>query len=178
MRHGQYIEFFETCAREHKDILHKDEKHAFATIIESAPNPFKGTHDIEDFLAKIRTKGKFPMLLLVSFEADYNVEEDISAFKIINGAFVVLDIPTDKKKYTDINIAIDKTERIGEDILNRLHYWASENECTLVYNEATASEKIGPIADDFYGTKFYFKILANAMHLLRPNINDSSIWDI
>jgi len=179
MRHLEYSNFFKDCSVKHIKLHHlrDDGKSAFSTIIESGENPFKATSDIDNFISSIRTTGKFPHLILITFDANYTGVKDSFCKKIIDGAFIILDKPANKRDYDQINKTLDFTEQIGEDILTALNAFAEENACSLFVGEGTGAEKIGPVGLDFYGSKFYVKIEANANHLLVDNRNNNSIWD-
>lgn len=179
MKHIDYSNFFKDRAVHHKKLHHlrDDGKSAFSTIIESGQNPFQAKSDIDNFLSSIRTTGKFPHLLLITFDANYNGVKDSFCKKIIEGAFIILDKPKGKRDYDEINDTLNSTEIIGEQILAALNAFAEENECTLFSGEGTGVEKLGPIGDGFFGSKFYVKIEANANYLLTDNRNDATIWD-
>lgn len=177
MRHLDYSNFFLDVATRHRKLLHDPAgKSAFSTIVESAPNPFEQKTDIDNFLSSIRTTGKFPHLLLITFEATYNGVKDSFVKKVMDGAFIIIDKPDGKRDYQKINETLDSTEEIGEQILAALNAYAEENNCTLFSGEGTGAEKIGPIGNDYFGSKFYIKIEANANYLLTDNRNDNSIW--
>lgn len=181
MTHLTYKDFFVWAATHHKKLKHKSgdepDKSAFATIIENAPNPFQTKTDLDDFFSQKRSELKFPFLLLITYDATYDIVPDSYAKKVMDGAFIVMDLPAEKRDYTMINNILDDTEIIGEQILSALYGYVQDNHCTIVKGDGAGAEKIGPIAGDFYGTKFYIKIEAQANSIINDNRNDNTIWD-
>lgn len=179
MTHSDYITFFKERATMHLKLMHlSDNKSAFSVIIENAPNPFQPKTDLDNFLSSIRTLGKFPHLLLISYDASYSGVKDSFIKKTLDGAFIILDKPNPARDYDKVNLVLNDTEVIGEQILAALNAWVDENNCTLFNGEGTGAEKIGPVGDGFYGTKFYIKIEADANQLLIDNRTDNTIWDL
>lgn len=179
MTHSDYITFFKERAEQHLKLMHlSDNKSAFSVIIENAPNPFQPKTDLDNFLSSIRTLAKFPHLLLISYDANYSGVKNAFVKKTMDGAFIILDKPNPARDYEKVNQVLNDTEVIGEQILAAFNAYVEENECTLFVGDGTGAEKIGPVGDGFYGTKFYIKIEANANYLLTDNRTDAAIWDL
>lgn len=159
MRHLTYTALFREAARQHAALRHTDAEMHFGRLILTGWPLTK--LDIDEFLTAQKSKMRLPILLLESFDARYQSNDADNVRKLCQAAFIVLDKP-DSKEYDARDIALDRCEEIGEDVLGYVleHY----RKLRLKLDPSTiSSEKVGPIGDGLWGVRFNFTMpeLAN-----------------
>lgn len=157
--HTTYTEFFRLMAVHHLEVLHSVEDCHFVRMNLSA-HPVLAREDIKEFIKSIRTKLKFPALLLNAYQAKADAQDSNDAKrKVIQGEFFILDrMP--KEDWSKQDEIFDQTEAIGTDIVAFLgdYYEEHPQEGYFEWND-TMMEKISNLeVDNLAGTKFYFTI--------------------
>jgi hypothetical protein len=102
------VSYFERLAREHTEIRHSaTEKHFYR-------------FELEELLVGMITKIKYPALVLEGYDFMYQDSGSDNVSKKRNGAFMLLTHVSDPLDFNGIALAIDRLERIGEDILIKM----------------------------------------------------------
>lgn len=102
------VSYFERLAREHIEIKHSaSEKHFYR-------------FEVEELLVGMITKIKYPALVLEGYDFMYQDSGSDNVIKKRNGAFMLLTHVTDPLDFNAIAQAIDRMEKIGDDILVRM----------------------------------------------------------
>lgn len=101
------IQYFETLASEHVEILHSDsEKHFFR-------------YEIEEVLTSLRQMN-YPALILEGYRYSYRDSKSDNILKKRTGAFILLGHLSDIGDYDAMHDLWDKLEVICDDILARI----------------------------------------------------------
>ncbi|AMJ65053.1 hypothetical protein [Hymenobacter sp. PAMC 26628] len=154
MRHLSYTDLFRQAARAHVALRHSDTEMHFGRLILTGWPLTK--LDIDEFLTATKSRIRLPILLLESYDARYQDNGADNIRKLCQAAFIVLDKPG-SKDYDDRDATLDKCEEIGEDVLGyAIDYYRKKR---LKLDPSTvSSEKVGPIGDGFWGTRFNFQL--------------------
>lgn len=160
MRNTEYNQLFREQARRHVDIQHTAKECRFLRMTLST-DPVARILDLREFYDSLKSKlklkpGKFAMLLQ-SYEADYGDNGGDHRTKHFIGAIIILG-KVKPGDYDEQETVQDKTEEIGEDIMGYvLHLF---NTSFMPHRVMTANDlqsaKVGPVGDNFYGTRFDF----------------------
>lgn len=157
--HTTYTDFFRLMATHHVEIHHTASEIHFVRMNLSS-HPVLAREDIKEFLKSIRTKLKFPALLLNAFQAKADAQDSRDAKrKVIQGEFFILD-RVKKEDWDNQDEVFDATEAIGTDILAFLgeYYEDAPQEGWFEWNDSMM-EKISNLeVDNLAGTKFYFTL--------------------
>ena len=170
MRNTDYTELFNDISQNHKKIGNNDNKNHFARIVLNQ-DPLSGIY-LEEYLASISNSDtKYPLLLLISYDFTYTENNSNNRTKNLDGSFIIFDQVTDLGSYDEIDTVFNDTEQIGEDIIAYLKALNDRNNLNSgwFHITETSGEHIGPIADNFFGTKFYFTIHEYANAALKYN---------
>ncbi|QNF34368.1 hypothetical protein HUW51_17165 [Adhaeribacter swui] len=158
MRIKEYTTLFRELASRHVDIRHTDKECRFMRATLSADG--LGRHlDLKELYDSLRTKLKSGyFLVLQSYEIDFedNVSDNLK--KIFHGAIIVLG-KAKTGDYDGQEEVLDRTEEIGEDIMGAvLHRWQTDftPPIKVISARDITSEKVGPVGDNFFGTRFNF----------------------
>lgn len=157
--HQSYTKFFKDMATYHKKLMHSDNAVHFARLNLSA-HPMLAREDIKEFLKAMKNKLQFPALLLNTFSTAASAADSEDAKRnMIRGEFFIFD-RVRKDDFDHQDEVFDLTEEIGQDIINFLGEFYSENEEQgfFIWSEES-TEKISNLEfDNLAGTKFYFTI--------------------
>lgn len=157
--HKTYTNFFRLMAENHLEIGHSESECHFVRMNLSA-HPVLAREDIKEFLRSVKSKLKFPALLLNTYQAKADAQDSRDAKrKVIQGEFFILD-RVRKDDWDQQDEAFDTTEAIGTDILAFLgeYYEDAPQEGYFEWND-TMMEKISNLeVDSLAGTKFYFTL--------------------
>jgi hypothetical protein len=165
MRNTEYTAYFREIARRHKALKHSATEMHFARLILSG-DPFSGL-EMGDFINNTKAKLKWPFMLLISYEHDYQDNRNDNVQKLFHGAFIILDKPAQKDNFDQQEAILDRTEEIGEQILAFMKKDFEENMATRRLDlNGTGGEKIGPVADGYFGTRFHFTFTKTANQAL------------
>ena len=108
VKFSDYVAYFESIARSHVDIGHTDEsKHFFR-------------FELADLLTQVRTKMKFPALVLEGYDFNFQDSKSDNVMKSRNGAFMLLKKVSDKGDLNAIQKVYDEMEVIGDEILIKM----------------------------------------------------------
>jgi hypothetical protein len=155
MKNTDYTRFFDDITQNHTAIGNGDGKNHFARIILN--DDILAETNLSEFLSNLENI-EFPFLILISYDHNYSQNESNNKTKHINGTFILLD-KCEVDDYAAIDAIFDSTEEIGEDILGYLKEYYDRN-ITMgwVHIDEMKGEHIGPIVDNYHGSKFDFVI--------------------
>ncbi|MDX5510636.1 MAG: hypothetical protein LPK01_00320 [Hymenobacteraceae bacterium] len=159
MRNKEYNALFRDMARRHIDIQHTEKECRFLRMTLSS-DPVARMLDLREFYdalaGKLKLNGKCAMVLQ-SYEADYNDNEGDHYTKEFIGGMIILG-KVKQGDYDQQEEVQDKTEEIGEDILGMVleQFGASYSPHRHMTASDISSQKVGPVGDNFYGTRFDF----------------------
>jgi len=144
---NSYVEYFRTLAREHKEI-----------------NDFY-MMDINEPLDALRSKIKYPALILTSLSGIFEASNLDNILDVVNGGFLIIGHLDQIDDFSGEMLLLSKMKQIGTDIIARmLHDYMK---CELLdlkaipeFNINSVSyEMLGPVFDNDYGVIFSFKLL-------------------
>jgi hypothetical protein len=159
--HQSYTNTFRELAMKHKKLQHlkngEDDIHFVRATLSRHPMLSEG--DLREFIKGLRNKIKFPAMVLVAYGSGYSAANHDAKRKQIQGEFFILD-RVQKDDYDDIDLKLDETEQIGEEIMAFLGDWYEENEYHGLFQwDEAQNEKISNLGiDNLAGTKFYLTI--------------------
>lgn len=153
MNNTTYTKLFRDITQNHVSIGNGDGKNHFARVLIN--NDVLAQTSLEEFLSEL-PKMEFPFLVLFSYEISYS-EASKNKTKHINGSFIIID-KCDPGDFEAQDMIFDNTESIGEDIIARIkeHYDTNMVDKGYFHTNDVEAEHIGPLCDNFFGTKFYF----------------------
>jgi hypothetical protein len=162
MRHLQYTELFRELARRHKEIQHTNAACHFLRIHLSG-DFVQAQLDLREFYASLRSKIKSGVVMVLqSYDASYGENLDDYQRKFYTAGLIILDkvANADMDKLDEV---YDRTERIGEEVMAAamLQISAAGTGYRLYAKDITA-EKVGPLGDQFHGTRFDFRFTGPA----------------
>jgi hypothetical protein len=154
MRNSTYSALFRTIAGRNKRIRHREDSPRFARIIVSV-DPLQRQVDLlemqETLLGRYLKAGAGEqVLVLESLQTQYRDNAGDNYQRTSRGAFFLLE---QKTKDGDAWDLLDRTEENGEQVLA-----AARKE----YVGSILADAVGPIGDNWYGTRFDFEILSPA----------------
>lgn len=159
--HTSYTATFRMLAQKHKQINHlaggDDDIHFVRCVL--SKHPMLAASDISEFLKSMRTRLKFPAMVLVSYSTGYGQNSNDAKRKKIEGEFFILDRVT-RDDWNGIEQVLESSEEIGEDILGYLvdYYDEHPEDGLFKYDEGINEKFAGSEIDNLAGTKFYFTI--------------------
>jgi hypothetical protein len=165
MKHEQYTALFRDIAKSHRWIQHEElpGKEAFFRIVDSADNSLMAKVYLEEFLTKQRNIQKNTILILMNFSATYNGPASQFKKKSMSGVFFVLQ-KCNGNDFDAQEAALGRTEQISEEIIAKVEDMLmgdpEEGNCNE-YNftpDEIGQDKIGPVANNWFGTFFYFTL--------------------
>ncbi len=167
LRHAAVTDFFRNIARDHQEIKHTPTESHFARIIVSEA-PWKQLV-VDEFLNALKSKIKPPFLLYEASDIDYRDNGGDNRVKLFHPAFIIMD-KAEKGNYNAQEAVLDKTERIGEEIMAFI-VWSLRRNLSTNHIDINSiyTEKIGPAADGFSGTRFNFEFTVTANNILKYN---------
>jgi hypothetical protein len=160
MRNTEYNQLFREQARCHVDIQHSPQECRFLRMTLST-DPVAQHLDLQEFNNSLKSRlklkpGRFA-LVLQSYEADYTDNGGDHRTKQFIGAIIILG-QVKPGDYDEQEAVQDKTEEIGEDIMGHvLHLFDNSfmPHRVMTANDIQAA-KVGPVGDNFFGTRFDF----------------------
>ena len=144
---NSYVEYFSTLAREHKEI-----------------NDFY-MMDINEPLDALRSKIKYPALILTSLSGNFEASNLDNILDVVNGGFLIIGHLDQIDDFSGEMQLISKMKQIGTDIISRMLYDHLKCEPPALkaipgFNINSVSyEMLGPVFDNDYGVMFSFKLL-------------------
>ncbi len=142
-----YVEYFRTLASEHKEI-----------------NDFY-MMDINEPLDALRSKIKYPALILTSLSGNFEASNLDNILEVINGGFLIIGHLDQIDDFSGEMLLLSKMKQIGTDIIARmLHDYMR---CELLTLQAISGfninsvsyEMLGPVFDNDFGMIFSFAIM-------------------
>ena len=143
---NSYVEYFRSIAREHKEI-----------------NDFY-MMDINEPLDALRSKIKYPALILTSLSGNFEASNLDNILDLINGGFLIIGHLDQIDDFFGEMQLVSKMKQIGTDIIARMLYDHQKCEPLTVkpipgFNINSVSyEMLGPVFDNDYGVMFSFKL--------------------
>ena len=144
---NSYVEYFRTLAREHKEI-----------------NDFY-MMDINEPLDALRSKIKYPALILTSLSGNFEASNLDNILDVVNGGFLVIGHLDQVDDFSGEMQLVSKMKQIGIDIIARmLHDYLKCEPLAMKaipgFNINSVSyEMLGPVFDNDFGVMFSFKLL-------------------
>lgn len=126
----EYNDYFEDLAARHAELSHSAQECHFT----------RG--ELEEFFQNFRSKVQFPCMILEASECSYNIPSLATATRERSGAFIIADTYGLRKDYDDVQAALQRCERIAEDIVRIMAFdcdretdapFASLRNVSLVY---------------------------------------------
>lgn len=179
MKYSEIVNIFKEMAQSHRLINHNSTpgSESFIRILYNPSSLFETKLYLEEFMEKNRSRLKFPCLLFFSTENLYSYIPDQRQDKVIDGIFAIIDA---KKKQTDdqqLEEMIDQTEQIAEDMLARLYKMTTDKFCEYQKTpDGMYSHKIGPLAEDCFGTIMYYSFSKVIELFDTDRATDPAIW--
>ena len=144
---NNYVEYFRTIAREHKEI-----------------NDFY-MMDINEPLAALRSNIKYPALILTSLSGNFEASTLDNTLDSINAGFLIIGHLDQIDDFSGELLVLAKMKQIGTDIIARMLH--DHMKCELLTQKAipgfninsVSYEMLGPVFDNDYGMMFSFKLL-------------------
>ena len=144
---NNYVEYFRTIAREHKEI-----------------NDFY-MMDINEPLAALRSNIKYPALILTSLSGNFEASNLDNILDSINAGFLIIGHLDQIDDFSGELLVLAKMKQIGTDIIARMLH--DHMKCELLTQKAipgfninsVSYEMLGPMFDNDYGMMFSFKLL-------------------
>lgn len=154
MKNLNYTDLFRQIATRHVLLAHNEvSKPAFVRVVNSAsPVPYLFS---QEFTAQCSVLQP-PFMVLETYDNSYQQNQADGKYKLYSGAFLILDKP-DIGDNNDIDAKLDVCEGIAEDVLALLRqlfktYTPFKGYSIDLNNQNM--EKIGPVADGFFGVRF------------------------
>jgi len=144
---NSYVEYFRTLASEHKEI-----------------NDFY-MMDINEPLDALRSKIKYPALILTSLSGNFEASNLDNILDVINGGFLIIGHLDQIDDFSGEMLLLSKMKQIGTDIIARMLHDHIRCEPLAVkaipgFNINSVSyEMLGPELDNDYGVMISFKLL-------------------
>ena len=144
---NNYVEYFRTIAREHKEI-----------------NDFY-MMDINEPIAALRSNIKYPALILTSLSGNFEASNLDNILDSINAGFLIIGHLDQVDDFSGELLVLGKMKQIGTDIIARMLH--DQMKCELLTMKAipgfsinsVSYEMLGPVFDNDYGVMFSFKLL-------------------
>ena len=143
---NSYVEYFRTLAREHKEL-----------------NDFY-MMDINEPLDALRSKIKYPALILTSLSGNFEASNLDNILDLINGGFLVIGHLDQIDDFSGEMQLISKMKQIGTDIIGRMlndHMKCEPLTLKAIpgFNINSVSyETLGPVFDNDFGFMYSFKL--------------------
>jgi len=147
-----YIEYFETLAKEHKEILHSPSaKHFFMM-------------DINELLSAANSTAKYPAIVLLKMAGKTIDKKDDNPLVTFEGGFLVLDHCKNINDFPGELSIFQKTFLIGMQLVSRI---AHDQRQPVPYSfkalpdfdpDSVRWEMIGPVFENHFGIIFRFPV--------------------
>ncbi|MFA5659265.1 MAG: hypothetical protein WC900_08270 [Oscillospiraceae bacterium] len=141
---GLFYAFMRKIAETHADIQHVDEKNKHF---------YRG--ELEEFFMGLRTKVKFPALVVEGFELNYS--ENQNTFKHRESAFTVIFSYANKDDYEAITDCFSRSEEIGDEIINYMKAYGKKLACQVRIKNVNALQ-IQNETEKYAGVRFSFSV--------------------
>lgn len=180
MNYSEIVNIFKEMAQSHRKLNHNSTpgSESFVRILYNPSSLFETKLYLEEFMQKNRARLKFPCLLFFSTENTYSYIPDQRQDKVFDGIFAIID--TKKKQYDadELEEMIDQTEVIAEDIICKLYdMMVNQHKCEYQNTpDGMYSHKIGPMAEDCYGTIMYYSFSKVIELFDTDRATDTAIW--
>jgi len=144
---NSYVEYFSTLAREHKEI-----------------NDFY-MMDINEPLDALRSKIKYPALILTSLSGNFEASNLDNILDVVNGGFLIIGHLDQIDDFSGEMQLVSWMKQIGTDVIARM--LNDHMKCEILALKAipgfninsVSYEMLGPVFDNDYGVMFSFKLL-------------------
>ena len=169
-----YSELLRDLATRHVDIQHSDapKGRRYLKIVVAA-DPIQKQVSLANFYTKLKAEfpAKVPFVLQMTYDT---LHEDTGSDQVLahrRGGFMVLKKASNTEESRDE--VLTETERIGYELMAAVcEYFRGPSGrragCTL-QRSSIAADAVGPVADDFYGTRFEFDFTESATEALKFN---------
>jgi len=143
---NSYVEYFRNLAREHKEI-----------------NDFY-MMDINEPLDALRSKIKYPALILTSLSGNFEASNLDNILDVVNGGFLVIGHLDQIDDFSGEMRLVSRMKQVGTDFIARMLHDFMKCEPLAVkaipgFNINSVSyEMLGPVFDNDFGVMFSFKL--------------------
>lgn len=167
MRHTEFTELFRDLARRHQLLHHTDDKPRFVRAVVSS-DPIQRTLDLIELETAIRNRIKaLPVMVLTSFEGEY---QDNGADNRMRQCFASMMILDRAKTPDQLEAVLDSTHQIGAQVMGQVLEYFRRNRATGAMSANDISiDPLDKVADDLAGTRFTFAFSVVANAELAPN---------
>ncbi len=171
LNNSDYTALLKGLAVRHKEIRHLDApgKRRFTKVILSA-DPVAKQVNLTTLYGKLKDSfGAEPFLVLMSYDAMHEDRGDGGMLVHRRGGFMVMEkaLNTDAGK----DAALDRSERIGYEVMaavaDAFRGPAGRRLGRILKFDSLAVDSIGPVGDNFHGTRFEFDFTEQATAALR-----------
>lgn len=156
MRQSEFKTYMKNLCEYHNELRHTDSECHYVWVIQpKVQDPFSPPSLwLENFINMKRTKLRAPFVIVENYLWSYIDNNSDNRIKKITWAFTVFDKAKEDDS-AEINAALDKTERIGEDFLARMiedfHIKLKTHNFRA---DDVVGEVVGPIDKVFWGNRF------------------------
>ena len=167
-----YSELLRDLATRHVEIQHSAKNCRYLKVIVAA-DPIQKQLNLANFYDKAKSTwpGNAPLLLQLSYDTLY---EDTGSDQVLahrRGGFIVLHKAKNTEESRDE--VLTQTERIGHELMAAVCDFfrgpAGRRAGRVLQRSSIAADAVGPIGDNFYGTRFEFDFTESATLLLQFN---------
>jgi hypothetical protein len=167
-----YSDLLRDLATRHLDIQHTPTTRRYLKIVVAA-DPIQKQVNLANFYSKL--KGSFPadapFLLQMTYDTlhEDTGSDEVKAHR--RGGFIVLKKAKNTEESKDE--VLTETERIGYELMAGVCEFfrgmAGRRAGRVLARSSIAADAVGPVADDFYGTRFEFDFTESATEVLTYN---------
>jgi hypothetical protein len=167
-----YTDLMRDLATRHKEIQHTAKDLGYLKIVVAA-DPVAKQVSLTNFYSKLKGSfpGKRPFVLQLTYDTlhEDTGSDEVKAHR--RGGFIVLKKAANSE--TSRDEVLTETERIGYELMAAVCEFfrgmAGRRAGRVLQRSSIAADSVGPIADDFYGTRFEFDFTESATKALTFN---------
>ncbi|WP_299755310.1 hypothetical protein [uncultured Pontibacter sp.] len=163
MRKTEYRALFEGWCSRHKEL---QENGCKFSELHLSRNPMQQELDMSEFYGNLRYATEM-QAVLQNYDADYEGQSFDDMSRYLHGALIILD-KVDTDDWAQRNEALDKTERMAEEILAAVVKQLNESYDYFITPSDLQTEDIGPV-NGYHGTRLSFRIKQQATPSLHFN---------
>jgi hypothetical protein len=167
-----YSDLMRDLATRHKEIQHSPQKRAYLKIVVAA-DPIQKLTNLTSLYGKLRESfsGKTPFVLQMTYDTlhEDSGSDEVKAHR--RGGYIVFKKAADTEASKDE--VLSETERIGYELMGAVCEFfrgrAGRRAGRVLHRSSIAAEAVGPVGDNFYGTRFEFDFTESATEALTYN---------
>jgi len=167
-----YSDLVRDLATRHKEIQHSAQKRAYLKVIVAA-DPVQKMVNLNSFYSALKDSfsGKTPFVLQMTYDTlhEDTGSDEVKAHR--RGGFIVLKKAQNTEASKDE--VLSETERIGYELMAAVCEFfrgmAGRRAGRVLHRSSIAAEAVGPVGDNFHGTRFEFDFTESATESLTYN---------